>query len=104
MKVGIVLMTRKPHRFDFWLRYHRSIGISRVFVHVEDTPELLALLETPEFSDFVTVTAGSDRSEDTHKPKSEHNYYTLMERQERHVRASVLEARKRDIDWRVRAT
>ena len=104
LKVGIVLMTRKPHRFDFWLRYHRSIGISRVFVHVEDTPELLALLETPEFSDFVTVTAGSDRSEDTHKPKSENNYYTLMERQERHVRASVLEARKRDIDWRVRAT
>lgn len=104
LKVGIVLMTRKPHRFDFWLRYHRSIGITRVFVHVEDTPELLALLETAEFADFVTVTAGSDRSEDTHKPKSENNYYTLMERQERHVRASVLEARKRDIDWRVRAT
>ena len=30
LKVGIVLMTRKPHRFDYWLRYHRSLGIALV--------------------------------------------------------------------------
>eukprot|EP00965_Chrysotila_dentata_P232445 6198976-Pleurochrysis_carterae.AAC.2 len=28
-------MTRKPHRFDWWLRYHRNLGICHVFVHVE---------------------------------------------------------------------
>lgn len=48
LKVGIVLMTRKPHRFDYWLRYHRSLGIAHVFVHVEDTPELVAMLQTSE--------------------------------------------------------
>ena len=48
LKVGIVLMTRKPHRFDYWLRYHRSLGIAHVYVHVEDTPELVALLQTSE--------------------------------------------------------
>jgi len=31
LKVGIVLMTRRPHRFDFWLAYHRSLGISPFF-------------------------------------------------------------------------
>ena len=45
LKVGITLMTRKPHRFDWWLRYHRSLGIYHVFVHVEDTPELLPILK-----------------------------------------------------------
>ena len=32
LKVGIVLMTRRPHRFDFWLAYHRSLGVSHFFV------------------------------------------------------------------------
>ena len=62
LKVGIVLMTRKPHRFDYWLRYHRALGICHVFVHVEDTPDLPALLQTVEYADFVTVTVGSDKS------------------------------------------
>ena len=44
LRVAITLMTRKPHRFEWWLRYHLSLGICHVFVHVEDTPELLPLL------------------------------------------------------------
>ena len=39
----------------------------------------------------MTVTEGSD--------KSANNYYTLMERQEAHVRSSVLESRRRGLDW-----
>ena len=85
LKVGITLMTRKPHRFDWWLRYHRSMGIYHVFVHVEDTPELLPMLASDEFADFVTVTTGKDNSVDTHNPNSHDNYYTLMQRQERQV-------------------
>ena len=48
LKVGIVLMTRRPHRFDFWLAYHRALGISHFFVHVEDTPALLEELRQGE--------------------------------------------------------
>ena len=70
LRVGITLMTRKPHAFDWWLRYHRALGISHVFVHVEDTPELLELLSSAEFEGFVTVTTGSDNSLDTHNPKA----------------------------------
>jgi len=97
--VAITLMTRKPHRFDWWLRYHRSLGVCHVFVHVEDTPELLALLSSAEFASFVTVTTGSDNSIDEYNPHSPDNYYTLMQRQERQVRRSVAECRQRGIDW-----
>jgi hypothetical protein len=99
LKVGITLMTRKPHRFDWWLRYHRSLGIYHVFVHVEDTPELIPLLRDEEFADFVTVTTGNDNSLDTHNPSSADNYYTLMQRQERQVRRSVQESRVAGIEW-----
>uniref|UniRef100_A0A7S4C407 Glycosyltransferase family 92 protein n=1 Tax=Chrysotila carterae TaxID=13221 RepID=A0A7S4C407_CHRCT len=99
LKVGITLMTRKPHRFDWWLRYHRNLGICHVFVHVEDTPELLPLLDSDEFAGFVTVTTGDDNSLDTHNPNSPDNYYTLMQRQEEQVRRSVVSARRMGIQW-----
>lgn len=99
LKVAITLMTRKPHRFDWWLRYHRSLGIYHVFVHVEDTPELFDLLSSDEFRDFVTVTSGSDNSVDAYNPHSPDNYYTLMQRQERQVKRSVAECKQRGIDW-----
>jgi len=99
LKVGITLMTRKPHRFDWWLRYHRSLGIYKVFVHVEDTPELLPLLRSDEFADFVVVSTGNDNSLDTHNPNSHDNYYTLMQRQERQVKSSVQKCREQGIEW-----
>ena len=82
-----------------WLRYHLSLGVCHIFVHVEDTPELLPLLASEEFADVVTVTTGNDNSLDTHNPTSSDNYYTLMQRQERQVRRSVKECRAAQIDW-----
>ena len=99
LRVAITLMTRKPHKFDWWLRYHRSLGISHVFVHVEDTPELVPMLASDEFADFVTVTTGNDNSLDPLNPHASDNYYTLMQRQERQVRRSVAECRARGITW-----
>ena len=82
-----------------WLRYHRSLGIYKVFVHVEDTPELLPLLRSDEFADFVVVSTGNDNSLDTHNPNSHDNYYTLMQRQERQVKSSVQKCREQGIEW-----
>ena len=81
------------------MRYHRSLGISHVLVHVEDTPELIGLLNSEEFADFVTVTSGVDNSLDEYNPVSVDNYYTLMQRQERQVKRSVTECRKKGIEW-----
>ena len=97
LRVAITLMTRKPHRFEWWLRYHLSLGICHVFVHVEDTPELLPLLASAEFAPFVTVTHVSEHNE-LNNPKNG-NYYTLMERQEAQVLRSLDECPRHGIDW-----
>ena len=114
LKVGVALMTREPHCFDWWLRYHRSLGIDHIFVHVEDSPELLVLLGTPEFSAFVTVTNLSDKDDSRDEERRqqqqqplppgaqvqrESNYYSLIERQERHIRRSTQLAKQKGIDW-----
>ena len=98
-KVAITLMTRKPHRFDWWLRYHRALGLYHVFVHVEDTPELMPLLESEEFDGFLTVTTGCDNSQQWNATSTPDNYYTLMQRQEVQVRRSVITAREKGIHW-----
>ena len=90
-RLAITLMTRKPHRFDWWLRYHKSLGVCHFFIHCEDTPELLELLDSDEFRGFVTVTSGEDASPD--------NYYTLQQRQEAQVRRSLKLCRVQRIPW-----
>jgi hypothetical protein len=129
LRVAITLMTRAPHRFDWWLRYHRALGICHVFVHVEATPELLPLLTSGEFADFVTVTStssgvdggkgdgtsseaaddggsggsggsgGGAGSQGAEGEPLRNNYHTLMQRQERQVRSSMQQARAMGIDW-----
>ena len=101
LKVGIVLMTRRPHRFDFWLAYHRALGISHFFVHVEDTPALLEELRCGEHADVVTATEGAEEGAEGagSSSSSSNNYYTLMQRQEHHVRAAVSACRERGIEW-----
>ena len=99
LKVGIVLMTRRPHRFDFWLAYHRALGISHFFVHVEDTPALLEELRCGEHADVVTATEGAEEGAEASGSSSSNNYYTLMQRQEHHVRAAVSACRERGIEW-----
>lgn len=97
LRVAITLMTRKPHQFEWWLRYHISLGICHVFVHVEDTLDLLPMLASPEFAPYVTVTHVSE-----HNPlqsSQNGNYYTLMERQEAQVLRSLEECPRHGIDW-----
>ena len=47
MKVSLVSMIHKPpDDFKYWIDYHFSIGISDIYLRVEDTPELKELLDT----------------------------------------------------------
>ena len=99
IRVGIALMTREPHRFDWWLRYHRSLGIEHVYVHVEGSPDLLPLLQSDEFTTFVTVVTTDQHNESDGPCHRESNYFGLMERQERHVLRSTQLAKQRGLDW-----
>ena len=98
IRVGIALMTREPHCFDWWLRYHRSLGIEHVYVHVEGSPALLSLLQSDEFATFVTVVAANQGNQEGGRLR-ESNYFGLMERQERHVVRSTQLAKERGLDW-----
>ena len=80
-RVGIVILTKNPIGFDRWLTHHRSIGIERIYVCVEDTPELVSKLRG--MGDFVHVTVSTGTR----------SYFSLMERQERHVNVSIPRAR-----------
>ena len=64
---------------------------------VEDTPELLPLLASPEFAPFVTVTHVSEHNPQQNSQNG--NYYTLMERQEAQVLRSLDECPRHGIDW-----
>jgi hypothetical protein len=47
MKVSLASMIHKPpDDFKYWLDYHFSIGISDIYLRVEDTPEIKDLLDT----------------------------------------------------------
>ena len=82
--VAIALLTRRPHRFDYWLRHHLSLGVACVFVHVEATPELLPMLRSDEFAPFVLLTV-----DDAAEAVPLNNFYTLMQRQKAHVNRAL---------------
>lgn len=96
LPVAICLLTRKPHRFDWWMHYHLSLGVQHFFIRVEDTPELLELLATAEFAPHVTVvsdTAGADTRADCQEGSE------LIFRQQEHVRRSLIASRCMGFEW-----
>lgn len=85
VRIGIVVVTKQPIAFETWLSYHmKLVGVQHFFVSVEDTPELVRLLATDQWKENVTVHASTGDVT---------SYFTLMERQEKHVNRSVEEAR-----------
>lgn len=81
-RVGIVLLSKDPIDFGTWLNYHRSIGVERVYLRVEDTPNLVEYI-TQEHADFVHMTATS----------GETSYFSLMDRQTEHMNHAIQLAR-----------
>lgn len=85
MKVGIVSMMRNPKNVDIWLDYHRSIGVSKFYIRLEDTSELVNFLKNQT---DVVLTQGVSEGTD--------EYNSIQIRQCTHVDNSL---RFRDVDW-----
>ena len=83
VRIGIAVMTRNPIAFETWLEHHRNIGIIHFFIRVEDSPQITKLLSMDRWKDHVTVTYA------TGSPQ----YFTQMDRQNRHVNDSIRAAR-----------
>lgn len=45
-KVAIVSMMRKPKNIEYWLDYHIKKGVSKFYLRIEDTREILPALKT----------------------------------------------------------
>ena len=68
LRVGIVLMTRKPHRFDWWLRYHRSLGICRVYGAPPARPPARLSLSRPRDPDATPPRSSLPQSTSRRRP------------------------------------
>lgn len=93
VSAGLALLTRKPMHFEWWLHYHMALGVSHFFIHVEDTPELLHLLQREPYRSRVTVSEKGDNS------SFKDNYWTLQDRQRFHVNQSLARCREMGIEW-----
>jgi hypothetical protein len=88
--IGIVSCIKNPKNIETWLKLHRDFGISRFYIRLEDTPELVDFFKSQP--DVHLVVADS---------KSADEYADLMTRQSQMVDASLNLAKKDGIDWLV---
>mmetsp|Transcript_34551 Transcript_34551/g.72706 ORF Transcript_34551/g.72706 Transcript_34551/m.72706 type:complete len:300 (-) Transcript_34551:500-1399(-) len=85
---AVAVVTRRPHRFDLWLEYYRSLGAVHLFVAVEDSPDVLALCkEDPE---YVSVA---------HAQTESNPYDSIIARQEAHVNWALEQCEAMRIGW-----
>ena len=86
--VAIAACIKNPKNLETWLKIHRDLGISRFYIRLEDTPELVEYLKSqPD----VHVTVADSNSAD--------EYVDLMTRQGDMVNASLDVCKSDGIDW-----
>jgi hypothetical protein len=87
--IGIVSLMRKPVDFPVWLKHHRSMGVKRFFLRIEDTPELEEYVAMQK--DIYYEMQDSD--------KYGNNYETLQTRQIEFVNRMFVKAKESQITW-----
>lgn len=88
LKVGIVVLMRKPTDVNLWFDHHRAAGISRFYVRLEDSPATAAYLRT--LDDVYFEEGASD---------PENNYTTFQTRQREFVNKMLPKAKAEGIEW-----
>jgi hypothetical protein len=69
-KIALVSLIHKPKNIETWLKIHRDLGISRFYIQLENTPELVDFLKSqPDVT--LTVFISNDSNQ----------YTTLQKRQ-----------------------
>jgi len=92
--VSICSLVRKPFNFDTWIEYHKSIGVSKFLLSVEDTPELKESID--KYGDLIEAEYISMDSKDKFYDR---NYWTLMDRQKIFVTKSIQRCKELSVDW-----
>lgn len=92
--ISICSLVRNPFNFDTWVDYHKSIGISKFFLSVEDTPELKETID--KYGDLIEAEYISMDSKDKFYDR---NYWTLMNRQKIFVTKSIQRCKELSVEW-----
>ena len=88
---ALVMMTRQPYRFEEWLNYYRKLGVEHMFIAVEDSPDVDALLAQAPWCDMVTTHLAP--------PPESNPYETVITRQERVMEWALAECEGLGIPW-----
>jgi hypothetical protein len=88
LKVGIVSMMRRPKDIDEWLEYHRSFGIIRFYIRLEDSEDLEEYLKN---ENDITLEIGKSTGKDEYKE--------IQVRQCTMVDNALKKAQEDGIDW-----
>jgi hypothetical protein len=86
--IAIVSMMKQPKNIDIWLATHRSMGIDRFYIRLEDSPEVQEYLG--QQSD-VTITLGQSTGKN--------EYTDIQTRQNTMINAALQAAAKDGMSW-----
>lgn len=99
-KVGIVLLTRRPVDLKTWLQYHLDyMGISHVFMQVEDSPDFNRTFGVMSAKHRSQVSVVSVVPGTTTDKRPQDDYESLQSRQMEHMRRSHAQAAEMGLDW-----
>lgn len=87
--IAICSMVRKPVNFDTWIDYHFSLGVDYIFLRVEDTPELVQIIDRYENVFAIFDNSSSKRN----------NYWSQMNRQKQLIQHHLPKIQSLKIDW-----
>jgi hypothetical protein len=86
-KIAIVSMMKNPKNIDQWLKKHRDLGISKFYIRLEESDDILPLLKAPD----IYVESG--------KSTGVNEYLEIQTRQIEWVNKALEMAKKDDITW-----
>lgn len=91
-KVAISCMTRKPIDFKKWLDHHFSMGIHKIFLRIEETPDLQQIINKHRFKKRIYAIY-------VNKVDKTNNWHTIQNRQEEFTNTVIQLCKKENIHW-----
>jgi hypothetical protein len=89
MKVSLASMIRKPpDDFNYWIDHHLSIGISDIYLRIEESPEIKELLDKYTNSIHATYVDNVDKTD---------NWHTKQDRQGEFINNTI--SKLKNGDW-----
>jgi hypothetical protein len=88
VKIAIASMMRRPTDIALWFEHHRSLGIQRFYIRLEDSPAVAAFLKTQP-----------DVYYEEGKSGDQNNYTTQVNRQRDFVNKMLPKAAAEGVDW-----